>query len=170
MSTLRTDPANPIFNSTQTPLSLTVGCYNLAGASITLERFQQVVTAITELPQPPSINALSEFKPTGEPADTFGAITRLASAGRYHLVESPGAPTDGIAMLISSDLSHSGPPSIDVVLPHRVIVFRCRIFPAIEIPRWPLWQFTVPSDARIVQFWNEPSPHFCERMRLFSEI
>ena len=83
MSTLRTDPANPIFNSTQTPLSLTVGCYNLAGA-ITLERFQQAVTAITDLPQPPSIIALSESKPTGEPADTFGAIARLASAGHYH--------------------------------------------------------------------------------------
>ena len=102
-------PTNPIFHSTQSPLNLTVGCYNLAGASITLDRFQQVVIAISELPQPPSIIALSEFKPTGEPVEAFSAAARLASAGRYHLVASPGAPTDGIAMLISSDLSHSGP-------------------------------------------------------------
>ena len=65
---------------------------------------------------------------------SFQASTTLHSQGRYHLCASPGMPTDGIALLISPDLTHSGPPKFDVVLPHRVIAFRTHIFPSNDIP------------------------------------
>lgn len=125
---------SPTFHGTSQSLRLVVGCYNLAGATISLERFSAVIRAICQLPEPPQLIALGEFKPTGADISAFHASTRLHSHGRYHLCASPGMPTDGIALLISPDLTHSGPPQIDVILPHRIIAFKTRIFPSADIP------------------------------------
>ena len=43
-------------------------------------------------------------------------------------------PTDGVALLLSPDLTHTGPPKFDVLLPHRVIAFKTHIFPSGDIP------------------------------------
>ena len=129
-----TPPTNPVFHAQQKPLQLVVGTYNLAGAQISLERYLDILQAICRLPEPPSLLALGEFKPTGAPMSAFQASTTLYSHGRYHLCASPGMPTDGIALLVSPDLSHSGPPQFEILLPHRVIAFKTRIFPSNEIP------------------------------------
>ena len=127
-------PQPPVFHSTNKPTDLVIGSYNLAGAQISLERFSSIVRTLCALSQPPSLIALGEFKPTGAPLSAFQASATLHSHGRYYLIASPGAPTDGIALLISPDLTHSGPPQFEVIVPHRVIVFRTHIFPSNHIP------------------------------------
>ena len=82
-----------------------------------------------------SVTILTEFKPTlADWEEPFHKATRLASKGTYHLVGTPGKPTGGVAMLVSTHLAGNKLPKLVVHPKSRIIEIETRLLPGDGAP------------------------------------
>ena len=84
--------------------------YNVGGPSITPERYEKFLNSLMHLEAPPSFVGLCEFKMTGD-LSQYQWLTAHVTRGRFYLcAPEEGGSCNGVAALISSDLTPHGPP------------------------------------------------------------
>ena len=77
----------------------------------------------------PSFVGLTEFKMT-EDISHYEWVTAQVTQGKFYLcAPREGMSSNGVAALVSPDLSPSGPPHMEVVVRGRVIYFDLKMFP-----------------------------------------
>ena len=107
---------------------LSLMTFNVGGPSITPERFERFLWGLMRLSPFPSLVGLTEFKMT-EDFSHYECLTAHVTQGRYHLcAPKEGMCSNGVAALVSPELSPCGPPEMVEVVKGRVIYFDLKMF------------------------------------------